>query len=113
MFKGEDFSDFGNIVDLTACADYKLPQMLRKYGILEYAKELSEKIDNNTELLAGSEEEVEIRANTVWAIELVRSGFQDRGIDISAMDINDHLWLLTQKKYPDDKPYHLVRTTSY
>jgi len=28
-------------------------------------------------------------------------------------EINDHLWLATQEKFPDDKPYHRTRTTAY
>ncbi|MFC1730897.1 queuosine salvage family protein [candidate division KSB1 bacterium] len=109
MFKGKGYGDLENVEKLTACADYKLPQILRKLGILEYSKELAEKIDSMIELKQGSEEEVEIRAATIWAIELMKE--QISGVD--AIHINDHIWLLSQKKSPDDKPYHRVRGICY
>lgn len=109
----EPFADFENVIDLTAGADYKLPQILRRYGILVYENDLARKVDNETPLVAGSEEEVEIRANTIWAVECIRAKAYERGKTLSSSDINDHLWLSTQKKHSDDKPYHLTRTTAY
>lgn len=113
LFKGAGIGEFTNPGELTAGADYKLPQILRKFGILSYSKELSEKIDSRTPLVVGSPEETEIRANTIWVVEYMKEGLKKRGIDISSMLINDHLWNLTQVKNTDDKPYHLVRTQSY
>ncbi len=101
------------IGEITACADYKLPMILRKYGILEYTKELAQKIDGRIELDPNSEEEVEIRANTIWAVEYIKAEVRKRIPDIQSFEINDHLWLATQEKFPDDKPYHRTRTTSY
>lgn len=102
-----------NVDKLTACADYKLPQILRKFGILEYANSLAEKIDNKIELPHGSEEEVEIRANTIWAVEFMKKEIKKQNPQITSMGIDDHLWLASQEKFPDDKPYHRTRTTAY
>jgi len=37
-------------------------------GILEYIPDLALKIDNKILIPAGSEEEIKIRANTIWPI---------------------------------------------
>jgi hypothetical protein len=113
LLKHEGRGEFLNAYQITACADYKLPQALRKFGVLVYTDSLAEKIDSKTPILHDSEEEVEIRANTIWAVELIKKEVQKRLPKITSMDINDHLWLYTQTKYPDDKPYHLTRTTAY
>jgi len=113
FFGVESFGNLKNIDKLTACADYKLPQILRKLGVLEYAAALAEKIDNKIEISHGSEEEVEIRANTIWAVELIKEEVKKRNSTIMSIQINDHLWLATQEKFPGDKPYHRTRTTTY
>ncbi|MBI4983695.1 hypothetical protein HZC32_03565 [Candidatus Woesearchaeota archaeon] len=64
-FKCRGFGDLKHIDQLTAFADYKIPQSLRKLGISEYSKKLAAKIDNKIQMPEGSEEEVEIRANMI------------------------------------------------
>lgn len=113
IFDGKNFGELKNIDTLTACADYKLPQILRKLGILEYATALAEKIDAKTEIAHNSPEEVELRANTIWAVELIKQEVKKRSPQIMSFEVNDHLWLATQEKFPDDKPYHRTRTTAY
>jgi hypothetical protein len=112
-FHGEGYGKFSNIQELTACADYKLPQMLRKHNILEYSKALATKIDNRITLLKDSKEENEIRANTIWSVESIKDEIRHKIPTITSININDRLWLLSQEKNPDDKPYHLTRTTAY
>ncbi len=112
-FKGKEYGNLKNIKSLTACADYKLPQMLRKFGILEYSKDLAEKVDKKIQIKKGSEEEVEIRANTIWAIELIKKELKKDFPSIDSVHVNDHLWLLSQTKNPKDKPYHLTKTIFY
>lgn len=112
-FKGKKFGDLKNIDQLTAFADYKIPQSLRKLGILEYDSDLSAKIDNKIQISEGSEEEIEIRANTIWAIELMKKELKTKNLNITSMDIDSYLWLLGQNKSPNDKPYHLTETIFY
>jgi hypothetical protein len=58
---------------LTTFADYRVPQILRHKGILEYAPTLADRVNRQFELARGSFEEVSIRAATVVAVEeLVR-----------------------------------------
>lgn len=57
---------------ITAGADYRIPAYLHYLKILRYSKHLTELIKNKKIIPALSEEEVEIRANTIWAIELIK-----------------------------------------
>lgn len=113
MFNGDGYGKMKNLDEITACADYKLPMVLRKLGILEYSKEIRDKIDNKIEILKDSEEEIEIRANTIWAVDFIKDQLKKKIPKINSIHINDHLWLLGQIKNPKDKPYHLTRTIAY
>ncbi len=98
---------------LSACADYKLPQVLRRLGVLQYSEGLSTIVARKEALPSESPEEVEIRACTIWAIERIRNQLNAVGIAVSAAQINDYVWLLGQTKYPGELPYHRVLTTAY
>lgn len=113
LFNGRDYGKLKNINRLTACADYKIPWILRKFGILSYSESLAKTVDNKIELQHGSEEEIEIRASTIWANELIKQKLKKKIPSIDSIHINYHLWLLSQAKSADDKPYHLTRTTTY
>jgi hypothetical protein len=58
--------------DLTAFADYKIPQFLRHKKVLVYDSSLAQRVDNQIDLEPGSKEEVEIRACTIAAVEALR-----------------------------------------
>jgi len=105
--------DVTSMDKLTALADYKIPQLLRKYNVLQYTPELASRIDSLTEIPAGSEEEVEIRAMTVWAVELLARHLKSNELPATPIQIDHMLWLRSQQKSPDDKPYHRTRTTAY
>jgi len=92
---------------LAAFADYKIPQMLRKFGVIEYMPKLAEKIDNYIILENGSLEEIEIRAATIWACELIANQAK-----IEPVLVDNVLWKMSQD-LTDVKPYHRVRTTYY
>ncbi len=112
-FKQNGYGYLKNTSQLTACADYKLPKILRKNEILVYSKELSNKIDHKIPIMKGSQEEVEIRACTIWAVKYLERLLEPKILYIDSIHVNDHLWLLSQNKFPDDKPYHRTKTTSY
>jgi hypothetical protein len=107
---GKGLGSFSDMKDLTAFADYKLPQVLRHVGALDYSTGLAEKVDGMMHLDPGSEEEVEIRAGTIWAVELIRREMKLLGKDVNASEID---WLLCNLGQDDEyraKPYH--RTVS-
>lgn len=113
VFDGKGLSEFKNADEITAFADYKLPQVLRKLGIFSYTQDLMEKIDNKILIPKGSEEEVEIRANTIWAVELIKEKVREKIPGVDSVHVNDHLWLSSGKIPTTDKPYHRTRTTFY
>ena len=112
-FEGRSLGYFRDIDKLSAFADYKLPQVLRHMGILEYSSKLSNKIDSFVLLEPGSKEEVEIRANTIIAVELIKQELMDSGIKISSIEIDRLLWYLGQKSQFRKRPYHRTITIFY
>ena len=98
-----------NLDMLTAYADYKLPQLLRMYGVINYEKSLAEKIDALIEIVHDSREEIEIRSATIWAIELLRQRINT----LTAGEIDNTIWLLRQGIQNETKPYHHSRTIFY
>lgn len=95
---------------LIGCADYKIPQFMRCYGMLEFSDSLSNKVDNKVEIEDGSIEEIEIRANTLKVIDYIYKKLDKK---YSRMDINDFIWLLGQDKSKMTKPYHRTLTKHY
>lgn len=112
-FGGASWGAFSNLDQLTAFADYKLPQLLRRAGALVYAPELAARVDAYASIAAGSEEEIAIRAATVWAVELLRRALAERGIQRTPAAIDYRLWAESQTKMPDERPYHRTRTMYY
>ncbi|GCF07680.1 queuosine 5'-phosphate N-glycosylase/hydrolase [Dictyobacter arantiisoli] len=111
-FHGKGWGAITNQDQLTIFADYKLPQVLRDYNVLEYQTELAQRVDNQELIPAGSEEEVEIRACTIWACELLRRALQQQGRRVTAAEIDMRLWLLGQQS-DAMHPYHRTRTIYY
>jgi hypothetical protein len=111
-FGGERWGRFTDLEQLTVFADYKLPQILRHWGVLTYLPSLAEKVDNRFLLPALSREEVEIRANTVWAGELLRRALAVRGAELRAFELDWWLWNESQS-FPGMAPYHLCRSIYY
>ena len=95
---------------LVGCSDYKIPQAMRGLGILEYSDKLSNIIDNKKEIEVNSKYEVEIRANMLVAIDLIKKKLENK---VCAIDINDYIWSQGRNKIIDLKPYHLTRNTNY
>ena len=95
---------------LVGCSDYKIPQVMRGLGILEYSDKLSNIIDNKKEIEVNSEYEIEIRANMLIAIDLIKKKLENK---VCAIDINDYIWSQGRNKNIELKPYHLTRNTNY
>ncbi len=110
---GKGLGSFRDMKDLTVFADYKLPQVLRHLGVFTYSPDLAEKVDRMIHLDPGSEEEVEIRANTIWAVELICREMKGLGKDVNATEIDWILWNLGQDDEFRAKPYHRTVTIFY
>ena len=59
---------FDDISSLTMFADYRVPQILRQLGVLEYSESLSSWVDNLEEIIHSEEAEVEIWASTIVVV---------------------------------------------
>jgi hypothetical protein len=112
-FGGKGWGDFHDIEELTAFADYKLPQVLRELGIISYHPHLAQAIDNRVELKPGGEEETEIRAMTILAVDAFKKAFLKAGRVLSSNRIDNWLWQLGQLEPFRRKPYHRCRTIFY
>ncbi|MBU6451223.1 MAG: hypothetical protein KGS72_05570 [Cyanobacteria bacterium REEB67] len=99
---------------LTAFADYKIPQLLREKEILVYDEELARTIDNKEEIAPGSQAEIEIRANTIIVVEKLRLELLRARLEYDARTIDAKLWRAAQKlDKAMAKPYHRCRTINY
>jgi hypothetical protein len=98
---------------LTAFADYKVPQVLRRDGILVLAPDLARRLESREALPARGPEEVAIRAATIWGCEwLARALSAEQGTPVPAMDVDYLLWCAGQDK-SGLRPYHRTRTICY
>ena len=112
-FKGKDWGSFTDMDKITAFADYKLPQVLRHLGIMRYTESLTQKVDQKLMLEAGCPEEIEIRANTIQAVELIRQELAQKGKAFRSFEIDWLLWNLGQNDEFRNKPYHKTLTIFY
>ncbi len=112
-FGDKQWGAFDDLDALTAVADYKLPQLLRRVGALVYAPELAEQVDSYVPISAGSAPEIEIRAATIWAVELLRRALADRDVYRTASALDYRIWAESQMAAPDERPYHRTRTIFY
>jgi hypothetical protein len=112
-FGGKDWGCFADIDKLTAFADYKLPQVLRQLGILHYSRALAHKVDQKILLQSGGPEEIEIRASTIQAVELIRQELDRMGKALRAFEIDHILWNLGQDRAYKKRPYHRTLTFFY
>lgn len=108
----QDTQQWKNQDRLTACADYKLPMVLRYHGVLRYSPTLAEKIDHGIHIPHQSKEEVEIRAATIAAVEIIKERLQTKVPHVTSMMINDYLWLMASE-IPAVCQHHRTRTTTY
>jgi hypothetical protein len=102
---------------LTTFADYRVPQVLRHWGAIQYSKELSEKVDTLQELNA--EEEISIRAATVVCVDelvkLIKNSSTNKSVCMTAVVLDWHLWQVGERmnQMGHLKPHHRVRTIFY
>jgi hypothetical protein len=112
-FGGRSWGSLARTDLLTVFADYKLPQVLRRMGIIVYDAELAAAVDGEVLIRAGDRCEVEMRAATVWASELMRRALLARMPQATALHLDYWLWYAGRDQGPGVKPYHRTLTTAY
>lgn len=112
-FAGRGPGHFTDIDRLTAFADNLLPHVLRHEGVLRYEAELAARIGRGELLVAGSDEEVELRACAVQAVELLTAELRWRGVATSALGLDNFLWHRGQEPFFRSRPRHRTLTSFY
>ena len=113
-FDDLDAGRFDDLDRLTIFADNLVPHVLRLDGILAYAAPLAAAIEREEPIPAGSDEEIEIRACSIHACELLRAAIARRGRSITSRQLDQMLWHRGQR--PDVKgagKRHRTRTVFY
>ncbi|RMD59956.1 hypothetical protein D6833_10695 [Candidatus Parcubacteria bacterium] len=111
-FRNQGIGKFRNLSALTAFPDYRLPQLFVALGFLRYHEDLAKKIRAGRLLAPGGEEEVEIRAATVWAVEYLRQELAKRGKRYLSYQLDWMLWE-DAVRARTALPHHRVRTIFY
>lgn len=94
-YKGKGLGLFDDIADITMFADYRVPQSLLYYGVLEYSDDLIKTLKGNEILQNGDESEVEIRGCSIHAVELLKQYVQkklDQSFTVNSVLIDHFLW---------------------
>ena len=99
---------------LTTFADYRVPQILRQLGILEYDQCLSKLIDEKTEIQPNSIEEIELRANTIICVEMIKQAIsKNYNRNILSLEVDYILWNEGEKLRKKLLPHHRTLTIFY
>jgi len=109
------FGDFAvaDLSDMTAFADYIVPVALRLMRVLEYTDELERRIAAGDEIPRDSDEEIEIRAHTLYATALLtEAGNRRRPVDARLVipQLDYRLWKTYHATF---WPHHRTRTIMY
>jgi hypothetical protein len=103
--------DVEDIDDLTVFADYVLPVGFYEMGVFRYKPSLQDRIVSQQLIGKNSREELEIRANTIYAADLlVKEINKHREKKINALNLDAKLWLEGRHS---KQPHHLTITTAY
>ena len=111
---GRGLGRFDDLDQLTIFADNLVPHVLRLEGILEYSESLLQGIEEERLIPAGSDEEIEIRACSVHAVELMIETAAESGVNWTARDVDQVLWHQGQDpQYKKRGKRHRTRTVFY
>lgn len=95
-FEGESFGALNNIDSITMFADYRIPQILNYFDVLQYDECLNKMLEVEEFIHSGSPIECEIRGCSILAVEKIRKAIAQRLINmkISTIQIDYYLWVL-------------------
>ncbi|OQR96122.1 hypothetical protein THRCLA_07366 [Thraustotheca clavata] len=96
---------FYDIDHLTMFADYRVPQVLRPEGVLEYSSELEALIQAKEQIPFGSHMEIEIRASTIQAVEQLHAALVVKGHKIKVIELDWLLWQIGENA-KESLPFH-------
>jgi len=103
----------GDLADMTAFADYIVPVALRLFGILVPSDDLARRIDTGVEIERDSDEEIELRAHSLYATALLTDAVNRRRPPGMRIVIPQLDWRLWSTYHATTWPHHLTRTIMY
>lgn len=125
-FEGKGLGEFHNIDQITMFADYRVPQALEHFGVLEYSDDLKEKLKLKEPLHPGHRIELEIRGTSIEATERLVSAVKQAAIQVqsctdtqlstvNAITVDNFFWDYSRahREKTETLPFHLVRTIFY
>ena len=112
-FEGRGPGRFDDLDQLTLFADNLVPHVLRMEGVLVYRPDLLIRIEAGELIEAGSEEEVEIRAVGLHAVEVLSQAMAGQHGALLPYQIDQRLWEYGQSKAIKSRPRHRTRCTFY
>ncbi|KAL2020537.1 hypothetical protein VTK56DRAFT_8337 [Thermocarpiscus australiensis] len=117
-FEGESYGAFRDIDKITMFADYRVPQILNSMGCLTYSPTLAGAIRDKREIPSGGNWELELRACSIWCVELIRREILRKhpGAHINAILIDFFLYDTMKEMEAagqDSVPHHRTRSIWY
>jgi len=109
-------SNYFNIEDINAMsafADYIVPVALKVMKIVEYSEDLNEKINNGILIERDSEEEIEVRAASLFATAKLTEAINLRRPANKAIIIPQLDYRLWKSYHATHHPHHLTYTIMY
>jgi hypothetical protein len=103
----------GDLDGMTAFADYVVPMALEMMQVLEYTEELERRIAAREAVPRDSDEEIEIRAHSLYATALLTEAINRRRSPERALIIPQVDYRLWSTYHTASKPHHLTRTIMY
>lgn len=121
---GKGYGEFTDIDTITMFADYRIPQALVWFGALTYSENLTELLNKKTMFQSGERLEVEIRGNTIWAVELIVEEVKrmiaaepsvPQDTVINAIHVDHYLWDYRREHAAKTEhiPIHRIRCIYY
>ena len=112
-FGGRGPGRFDDLSRLTVFADNQVPHVLRIDGLLAFEDDLARRIEGGEEIGAGTREEIEIRAATVHAVELLSTELAAGGRGTLPWELDQLLWNRGLGPRYGERPPHRTRTVFY
>jgi len=104
---------FDDLRVLTLFADNLIPHVLHQDGVLIWDQALSKRVALGRTLTPGSLEEVELRACSIHAVELLSRELEGLGVPAAAWELDYWLWNRGQSKAMKAQPRPRIRTVAY
>ncbi|KAF6259077.1 hypothetical protein COO60DRAFT_1270304 [Scenedesmus sp. NREL 46B-D3] len=115
-FAGKGLGCFHDVDQLTMFADYRVPVVLRLMGLLQYSPELQQQVEGMQELASGSEAEIELRAASIVAVELLKDAANAQLLQppqLLSIQLDWWLWHEGERMRAQHPPHHRTMTIYY